>query len=568
MKFIEFCRVLEDISKDRSRINITNKLSALYSSLSPNEAKIVSYLLAGAIAPSYLNLELGVSVNLILNAISNITLKSKENLEKEFKKIGDIGDLAYWAITNKKLSSLKPISYLNIEDIYNILIKIANNSSTKIKTDLLINLLSQLTAIEAKYLVRFIINKARIAIGVATILDGLALAKNLDKETVRNIYYTISDIGETAYKIYNGDIKSKIQLYYPISPALAERVKDANEMLERAKELFLEYKYDGFRIQIHKGDKVKIFSRKLEDITSLLPEIVEEANKYNGSFIAEGEALSIIEDKPIPFQDIIKRKRKYDIEKYSSIIPIQVYLFDLLYLNGEELIQKSFRERRLMLERFIDNNDFKRFKISYGVKVNNIEEINKIFNESIKKYMEGVIGKKLDSPYSPGQRNHNWMKLKPGKENIDGVVVGFFYGKGKLKGYPGSLLVCVYDEELDEYQTIAKVSSGLSEEELIAINDKLEKIDKPYLNINTRIEPDVWVEPNLIVEVAYDEITLSPVHTCAQRDFEGKGLALRFPRIIKLRDDKSINEITRTSEMISLYKAQGDKRLEELEDME
>ncbi len=567
MLFIDLCKILERIAEDRGRLRIISILSELFSNISPNEAKIVSYLIIGQIAPPYVKLELGVSSNTILNALSQVSGIDKTKLENMLRRVGDIGDLTYKVLENRKLRLLDENRYLSLDYVFNILHKIARDSSIKVKTDLLVSLFGRISSLEGKYLARLIVNKTRVAIGVATVLDSLATAKNLDKERVRKIYYMTSDIGETTYRILSNNLDIDINLYRPIQPALAERVKDSQEMLEKSPELFVEYKYDGFRIQLHKGDDVKIFSRKLEDITDLLPEIVEDSKKYPGKFIVEGEAVSILDGKPLPFQEIIKRKRKYNIDEYIDIIPIHVYLFDILYLDGQKLIDLPFRDRRAILENFVNNN-FSRLKLSYGKYTSSKQEIDDIFQRSIAEHMEGIIGKKPDAPYTPGQRNHNWMKLKHGKDTIDAVIVGYFYGQGRLKGYPGSLLICVYDEDNDEYQTIAKVSSGLSEEELIELSNKLIATNRPGIGIVSNIEPDVWVEPDVVVEVTYDEITLSPVHTCAKDVFKNRGLALRFPRIIRIRDDKSIYEVTRVSEMISLYKSQGPRRQVELEEKE
>ncbi|MEM1971069.1 MAG: ATP-dependent DNA ligase [Candidatus Anstonellales archaeon] len=569
MQFRELCEFLELISKNRSRIYITDQLSKLYSNISSEEAMMVSYMLVGQIAPSYVSLELGVSSNLILQALSAVTGISKDDLELNLKKSGDIGDLAYNILNRKERIRSLINKELEIADVFNSLKRIALESSQKIKIEILINLLSRTSPIEAKYLTRFIVNKTRIAIGIMTVLDSIAKAKNVDKDHVRNIYYLISDIGKTALKIFRNDLSYRVELFTPISPALAERVKDAEEILSRSNPVFVEYKYDGFRAQIHKrGRDVKIFSRRLEDITKYIPEIVDDVRRIGDDFILEGEIVSFVDSKPLPFQEIIKRKRKHDVIEYSNRIPVEVYAFDILYLNGEELYNTTFIHRRNLLEAFINRSGFSRIKLSTGEMVDNSSRIEELFNRALSSGMEGLIAKKPDSIYTPGQRNHNWMKLKKSGDTIDCVVVGYFYGQGRLKDYPGSLLVCVYDEQLDEYQTVAKVSSGLSEDEFMLLKEKLISLDSPYLNINTRMQPDVWVEPNVILELAYDNITISPVHTCAYTEFNGKGLALRFPRVIRIRDDKGLGEITRSLEVVDLYRLQGGEIGEESEDKE
>lgn len=569
MRFSELCEVFEKISKNRSRIYITNELAALYSKLNSEEAKILSYLLIGEISPSFRSIELGVSSNLILQALSILLAKPKDSLEQSLKRWGDIGDFMYSHIKDRKINPLLVNVELSVLDIYNYLHRIARENTQKGKVDILVNLFSRVNELEAKYLGRLIVNKTRISVGIATVLDSIAQAKGVDKEVVRTIYYLVSDIGLTAQKVFTGDLSYKIELFSPISPALAERMRDPREILEKIGKGFAEYKYDGFRAQVHKrGKEIKIFSRRLEDITSFIPEIVEDFQRIQDDLIIEGEIVSIVDGKPVPFQELIKRKRKYEVSKYSNILPVQMYAFDILYLNGKELYSEPFQTRRERLEKFLRDVKLERVNLSEGIFVGTEAELERFFNRAIEVGMEGVMVKRLEAPYTPGQRNHNWIKLKKVSDTIDGLVVGYFYGQGRLKDYPGSLLVCVYDENLDEYQTVAKVSSGLSEEEFMRLKDRFIQIPAPFINLNTRIEPDVWIEPNTVVELSYDNITLSPTHTCASSEFGGRGLALRFPRIVQIRDDRSMRDITTVSEMISLYRSQGEQRSEGTEGTE
>ncbi len=542
MMFNEFCEILENISKTKSRLEIRAKLKEMFSKLNPNEAMIVCYLLEGRLAPSYMNIETNISEKTILSILSTISGYDKNTLENEYKKYGDIGDLAY--DLKIKLSKLSARKSYSLEEVYNILMKISKlqgEDSNKIKQDILINLFSDISNIERKYLSRILVGKIRIYIGTATILEGLADTFELDHEVVKNIYYLISDIGMTAFKIFNKDFSMKIIPFHPISPALAERATSAEEILSHISNPIIEYKYDGFRIQVHKfGQRVEIYSRKLENITSYLPEIVENLKQYKDDFIIEGEAVAFENGKPLPFQEIIKRKRKYDIKEFAEKIPITVYYFDILYLN-EELYNKPLAERR----RILDNLDLNKTR---AIISSNIEEINEFYKKALEEGMEGIIAKKPDSPYTPGQRNHNWIKLKKSLDTIDCLVVGYFYGEGKLKGFPASLLLAVKNG--DSYETIAKASSGLSEQELIELKNILQPVK---LNVISNIEPDVWAT-GVVVEVAYDEITLSPVHTCNYRN--GRGLALRFPRIVRIRTDRNIEDITTSKEVEALYNLQ------------
>ena len=554
MLFKDFVNLLEEISKTRSRLRITAILSEFFTKINPKEARYVAYLLKGEIAPPYIGLELNVADRTLISVFSKLTGINPKVIEELYKKKGDIGDLAYEILQKRKTQALF-VEELTIENVYSLLRKLAETTgpgSQQQKESLLMKLFLNSSPLEAKYLARMIIGKTRIFIGVATILDAIAKATGYKKEEVEKAYYLISDIGKVAEDALNKSLNPRIHLFYPISPALAERAKNASDLHSKIPNPALEYKYDGFRVQIHKAKDgtVRIYSRRLEDITNFLPDVVAYAKEIPGEYIMEGESIGYDpeNDKFLPFQFTIRRKRKHEVQKYEKELPLKVYIFDLLYKDGEVILEKPFKERRELLEKHIKGSKFHASHLKYS---SHVETTQEFFQEAISKGLEGLMGKKIDQPYTPGQRNHNWIKLKKDVvDTIDGVVVGFFYGQGKLKDLPGSLLVALYNKEKDELQTIAKVSSGLSEDEYKYLKEILKPADGPPYNLNYNLEPDVWVVPEIVVELTYDDITISSLHTC---DVGDKKLALRFPRVIRIRDDKSLNEITTCKEVKELY---------------
>ncbi|NPA22578.1 MAG: ATP-dependent DNA ligase [Candidatus Micrarchaeota archaeon] len=554
MLFKEFVQLLEEVSKTRSRLRIVALLSDFFKKLTPEEARYVAYLLKGEVAPPYKGIDLNVADRTLLHVFAKLTGINVKEIEALYKKLGDIGDLAYEMVKKRKTQPLFTQEY-EIKEIYEMLLKLATLTgpgSQQYKENLLLSLFLNLSPEEARYLARIIVGKTRVYIGVATILEAIANASGYSKEEVERAYYLISDIGKVAEDALKGQLEAKVRLFYPISPALAERAKNVSDLHAKIPQPALEYKYDGFRVQIHKSKegKVKIYSRRLEDITQFLPDVVRYAQEIEGEYIMEGESISYDPNtqKFLPFQFTIRRKRKYDVQKYEKEFPLHVYIFDVLYKDGEEILYKPFKERREVLENLVKGTSFFPSHLTYS---DSVEKTQEFFQEAVSKGLEGIIGKKPEQPYTPGQRNHNWIKLKKDAvDTIDGLVVGYFYGQGKLKDLPGSLLVALYNEKEDKFQTIAKVSSGLSEEEYKLLKELLKPAPAPPTNLEYHLEPDVWVVPEVVVELTYDDITISSMHTC---DIGGQNVALRFPRVLRIRDDKSPEEVTTCSEVKELY---------------
>jgi DNA ligase-1 len=345
--------------------------------------------------------------------------------------------------------------------------------------------------------------------------------------------------------------------------ALAQRVKNANEIIKRLGKCAVEPKYDGFRIQIHKkGSKVQIFSRNLENMTKMFPELVSGCKNIKArEAVFEGEAIAYdeVSDQFLPFQVTVKRKRKYEIEKMAKDYPLVCFVFDLLYLNGKDMTAKSYSERRKALSRIVKKGVY---RVTDSVIVNKSKEVEKWFNYYVSAGLEGLMAKDLKAGYSAGARKYSWIKLKRSYssklgDTVDLCIVGYLRGRGKrAKLGIGSLLGAVYNKKKDEFETLAKIGSGLTEKGTIDLRKRLNKfkMSKRPARVNSKLKMDVWVKPEIVVEVLADEITKSPAHTCAES--KGEGLSLRFPRVVKLRLDKGPEDATSTKEIISMFKRQ------------
>jgi DNA ligase-1 len=415
-------------------------------------------------------------------------------------------------------------------------------------------------------------------VGDPTIIDALSVAKEGDKsmrEDLERAYNLCSDLGLVAEEYYKGKDsirKFKITPFHPVRPALAEREPTPEAIIKRLGKCAAEIKYDGFRIAVHKvGDKVQLFSRKLENTTHMFPEIVEAVRKNVKAkdAILEGEALAYNEStgEYYSFQYTIQRKRKHGIAAKAEEMPLHLFAFDILYVDGEDLTVKPYKERRKILEKTIKGG--KSISVGEILVTDNVAELTKYFETAIERGMEGLVIKDLEAPYVAGARKFAWIKLKRSykgelSDTIDVAIVGYLLGKGARAEFKfGGLLCAVYDEKTDTFKTIAKVGTGFSEEMMQKLKKELDKIvtkHKPA-RVDSLIEPDFWVQPKYVITVRADEITESLMHTAGRN--EGKGYALRFPRMVgDLRADKKAEDATTVAEIIKMYKMQRRTQLE------
>ncbi len=586
MLFKRLCEFYSKIEATTKRKDMTNLLVALFHETSPDDIDKVIYLTQGKLYPDWTGRpELGVAEKLAIRALSMAVNIPENKIEALYKTKGDLGLVAEELISEKPVATLDTFlsggsSSLTVNEVYESLVKIAEASgegAINRRTRILYGLFSKCAPIEARYLMRIVTGKMRLGIADMTILDALSIAFGGPhlRPHLERAYNLTSDLGYVAKVLKSQGIeavkKITISLGRPIRMMLAQRMSTSEEIIEKMGGLcWGEYKLDGERFQCHKnGDSVQIFSRRLENITSMYPDGVEYIKSHIKArdAVVEGEAVPINPDtgEILPFQELMHRRRKYDIEKMMQRIGIRLYLFDCLYVDGEDLTQKPFYERAKRLREIIVADD-KVTPVPY-VLTNNAHQLTLFFHEALNNGCEGLVIKspRVDSIYRAGARSWLWIKLKESYQSkmvepIDVVVVGGFYGRGRRSGTYGALLVAVYNPEKDVFETICKVGSGFTDEDLDNLPKRLDsyKTSTKPSRVVSKMEPDVWFEPKQVIEIIGDEITLSPVHTAGwgliQKD---AGFAVRFPRFTgRWRDDKGPEDATTVQEILEMYKQQ------------
>ncbi len=593
MKFSQLAKYFEEIEKTSSRLQITHLLSQLYKRLSIEEIDKTIYLLQGRISPSYESSEFGIAEKMIIKSVISSLHIEKKYFLQVYKKQGDLGKtVEHFKHLYKSLEEKD----LRIIDVYNDLVEItkkAGPKSQEAKINILARLISQLDPLSCRYLVRIPIGALRLGFSDMTVLDAFSWMIKTDKSLrplFERAYHVRPDLGYLGkvIKQKGGKIGQVIKptLFTPIIMMRAERLSSGQEIIEKIGKCSVEPKYDGFRLQIHYSKArrdVRLYSRNLEEVSFMYPDIVEGVKKEvkTSEVIFEGEAIGFDPSTGnfLPFQETVSRKRKYDIDETAKKIPLKFFTFDILYENGKNLIGEVFTGRRKRLEKIIesssDHHKHTIFVASDEV-TDSAKKLELMFDDAVSRGLEGIVAKKLNGFYQPGARGWNWIKLKRSysskiDDTIDCLIMGYDFGKGKRANFGiGAFLAGVYDNKKDQFVTVAKVGTGLSDEEwkkLKRIGEKYKTGKKPVLfEVDRAMEVDVWMKPHIVVEIKADEITRSPVHTAGRKmkssksgsalDVDVPGYALRFPRLERFREDKRAEDTTTLKELESLFKGQ------------
>lgn len=566
VKFSVLSKYFEKIDNTSSRLEITSILFDLFSITDKTEIQSLIYFCQGNIGPNYLSKDISIGQSTLISLISQYTAIPEKEIKEDFLDKGDLGLVIEKSEFKKKQSTLftRDLDFLEVFNIFKKISEIEGKGAIDEKQKLLKSVLFNLDSTSAKYIIRFPIG-FRLGFSDSTIIDALACfgKENIKeyKQLITEKYQLVSDLGLLAKIIFEKGIEKikhlKITPFIPIKSQLCERSKNLEEIKERLGTFAIDTKVDGFRQQIHKvGNKVKIFSRQEEDITDMFPDVVENVKKIDHDFIIDCEAIAYDSEnqKYHSFQITITRKRKYDILEKSKELPLHLKVFDCLYLDEKEIYNLPFIERRKIVEEYFNINDFvKATEIKITDDVNILEEM---FLDRLALGFEGVICKDLNQPYKAGSRGYSWIKFKKSYkgnlDTIDAVILGYDSGQGKRTELGiGALLVGIYDAETDKYYTIAKVGTGLSDDVIRELYERLEKkklIKKPEY-IVSNIVVDNFVVPEIVVEINFDEITKSPIHTLKLDSNSLQGIALRFPRLVKIRMDRSNKETTNKKEI-------------------
>ncbi len=541
------------------------------------EVKASAYLFLGSIGPAFESTTLGVGDKLALKAIAMAYGVSEEEVKKRYSKTGDLGDVAFELNRGEGKS-------LTIDEVFGKLKEIKKASgkgSQEEKTRLISRILQRASPGEGKYIVRIILGKLRLGFEDQFLLEAFSIAFTGDKKytaKIKESYSVCTDIGELAESLAEYGPRAlgrfSIKLGRPVRSMLAQRVKTFEELQERIPgKKAAEEKYDGERVQIHKdGNEIKAFSRRLENITAQYPDLVEAVRKgiLADKIVLDGEIVAYVEGRKADgstgefysFQRLMQRRRKYEVQKYTEICPVTVFFFDILYLEGNSLLRESYPKRRDLLEEHVKESE--NLRLARRIVTDNLEEIEYFFNDALEKRLEGIIIKSMgsNSIYEAGKRSWLWLKWKEEyaggmRETFDLVIIGKYYGRGKRKGSFGALLCAILNEEKQRFETFTKVGTGFTEADAKEIDSLLSghTISEAPKNvfIKSRMLPDIFLEPSVVIEVLGTEITKSPGHTAGQGEGD-TGLALRFPRFLRIRYDKGPYDITTVKEVRNLKK--------------
>ncbi|WP_209475596.1 ATP-dependent DNA ligase [Thermococcus stetteri] len=552
MRYSELADLYRRLEKTTLK-TLKTKFVADFLKKTPDELlEIVPYLILGKVFPDWDERELGVGEKLLIKAVSMATGVPEKDIEDSVRDTGDLGESIALAIKKKKQKSFfsQP---LTIKRVYDTFVKIAEaqgEGSQDRKMKYLANLFMDAEPEEGKYIARTVLGTMRTGVAEGILRDAIAEAFKVKPELVERAYMLTSDFGYVA-KIAKlegneGLSEVKIQIGKPIRPMLAQNaasVKDA--LMEMGGEAAFEIKYDGARVQVHKdGDKVIVYSRRLENVTRSIPEVVEaiRASIKPEKAIVEGELVAVGEGgRPRPFQYVLRRfRRKYNIDEMIEKIPLELNLFDVMFVDGESLIETKFIDRRKKLEEIVEESE--KIKLAEQLITRSAEEAEAFYKRALELGHEGVMAKRLDAVYEPGNRGKKWLKVKPTMEDLDLVIIGAEWGEGRRAHLLGSFLVAAYDPHSGEFVPVGKVGSGFTDEDLAEFTKML----KPHI---VRQEGKfVEIEPKFVIEVTYQEIQRSPKYK--------SGFALRFPRYVALREDKSPEEADTIERVAELYKLQ------------
>lgn len=545
LRFAELCQKVEEISSSLEKVDL---VAAFLKELEDPELGIATNFVMGTIFPDSETV-LGVGPSILYEALARACGCTSDQIKETLRATGDPGLVAY-AVAEKRrplnLAAFGNTDALAITDVFERFFSISRASGkrsqeTKVKN--LQFLFGEASPLEARYIARLAMEDLRIGVGEGGVRDAIAKAFGQPAELVERGYNLANDIGLVAQHAKHGTLSSlNVTINHPIKMMLAQLGENIPSALREMKNAAIEWKFDGARVQIHKdGEKVRIYSRRMENVTSSLPEIskVTIGRVKAKRAILDGEAVAIGPDgRPRPFQDILKRfRRKYDVEKLAAQIPLRLHLFDIVYLDGNSLIDRPLKERRELLASIADPE-----LVASQVLTNKREEAERIYKEALAAGHEGVMIKNPASVYAPGKRGKNWLKIKPVMETLDLVVIGATWGEGRRANFLGSYRLACNDPDTGKLLDIGWVATGLTDEVLAELTEMF----KDLILVQKGME--VELKPAVVFEVAYEEIQASTNYS--------SGFALRFPRLVAVRDDKSVEEADTLERVISIYHLQ------------
>lgn len=552
MLFKELVDVFESLKKTQSRLEKTSIIAAFIVNVPADELPIVVTFLVGRVFPSWDERKIGIASQAVIKIIAGITYNSEDQVIESYKKTGHLGITAEEMFRKRRQQTFFEPEDISVKDLYDTFAEIAKTSgagSSSKKQKILMGLLHRATPKEASYIISLAIEYVISGAKEALMEDAIAQAFRVNPDLVRRSDMLITDIGETAriarLEGEEGLQKIGIRPMRPVKPMLAQNVSSVEEALQvMGGKADFETKYDGARLQVHKlGNEVRLYSRRLENLTDALPEIIEyvrQSVKAESAILdCECIAIDATTNRPIPFQNVLTRLRRiHKVEETQKLFPLNLRPFDVLYVNGRTMIDLPFFERRKILEETLSplNGEC---RPAEKLITEDAAEAKEFFQLSVKNGNEGLMAKDLNATYTPGVRGKKMVKIKEVLDTLDLAIVSAEWGHGRKAGWLTSFEVAAYDEDTDGYVVLGKVASGFTDEQLVEINEKL----KPLITVEHDRIADV--RPEIIVEVKFQEIQKSP--------FYSSGYALRFPRLVRIRDDLSPEEVNSFARVMNIY---------------
>lgn len=580
MDFTDIAKMFDRLESTSARLEMTAILADFFKDCNPDDLRSIIYLSQGKLHPDFYGVELGMADKLVLRAIAFTSGTKDSKVEEMWVKEGDPGAVAEKLIGTKKQMTLfsEPLTLDRVVKGLTLIETAEGKDSQDKKMKHLANLLHDSGPLEARYLCRIVTGRMRIGASTMTILDALsiAFATKEDRESVERAFNVTCDLGLVAETICRSGIdgiqRIQVTIGNPIKVMLAERLPSIGEVVSKmGGECAIEYKYDGIRAQVHIGkDSVKIYSRRLEDLTPNFPDIAQALREHfkGTEAIIEGECVAVDAETGYmqSFQKVTHRRRKHGMDDAVKEVPVRIFMFDMLYVDGKDMTTTPYLQRRSALTEWFDISD--NVQMSTMRIVHSEDEGEEFFEEAIAARCEGVMAKSIsdDSIYRAGSRGFLWIKYKKDyQENLtdsfDLAVVGAFYGMGKRAGKYGALLMASYDPEIGRFGTVCKLGTGFDDaflDGMPALLDGYKTSERPS-SLDAKMIPDVWFEPHVVLEVVAAEITVSPNHTAGMGMIkDDSGLGIRFPRFTgRVRDDKDAEQCTTVQEIMEMYEMQA-----------
>ena len=588
MQFSKLAEMFDRLESTSSRLEMTDILSEFFRTVEPAELRQVIYLSVGRLHPEFYPQELGMADKLVLKAIASVSGRTPKEVEDLWIKTGDPGEVAETLISKKKQMTLfsEPLTFQAVVEGLTLIETATGKDSQDKKMKHLARMMHDSGPIEARYLCRIVTGRMRVGAGAMTVMDALALAfaTKEQRPNIERAFNITCDMGLVAETVAEGGIeavrKIGVTVGDPVKVMLAERLRSLPDIMDRMSgRCAFEYKYDGMRVQAHirKDGSVKLYSRRLEDLTSNFPDIADALKEQliGKEAIIEGECVAFdpATGNLLPFQNVTHRRRKHDMEQTVEDVPVRIFMFDLLFHDGKDYTLVPYPERRAKLEASFSKHEGPGpDKVGFTTRavIENEEQAQEFFDQAIAAKCEGIMAKSLEdiSIYRAGSRGFLWIKYKKDYtqalvDTFDLAVVGAFYGMGKRAGMYGALLMAAYDPDTGKFGTTCKLGTGFDDAFLAQLPDMLSKYksEKKPASLEAEMVPDVWFIPGVVLEVSAADISISPIHTVAYGAVkEDAGLGLRFPRFTgRVRDDKSPEQCTTAAEIIEFYQLQEER---------